>query len=93
MIVNPAAVGIDGLFEGTDGALYRAQGTGEQGELHGLGQLFLGDDGALYRAEQVNLSKPDEATANLGAGMVSDESARLEGYLLAADGTLYEITK
>ncbi len=49
MIVNPAASGIGGLFEGPDGAVYQLQGVSEEAEE--LGQLFLGDDGSLYRAE------------------------------------------
>ena len=48
MIVNPAASGIGGLFEGPDGAVYQLQGVSEEAEE--LGQLFLGDDGSLYWA-------------------------------------------
>lgn len=93
MIVNPSAEGSDGLFEGADGTLYRAQGMGEQDELQGLGQLFLGDDGTVYRAEPIHRTKSSGPTENLGVSMASDDAPGLEGYLLAADGTLYEIAK
>ena len=93
MIVNPSAEGSDGLFEGADGTLYRAQGMGEQDELQGLGQLFLGDDGTVYRAEPIHRNKSSGPTENLGESMASDHAPGLEGYLLAADGTLYEIAK
>lgn len=93
MIVNPSAMGINGLFEAADGTLYRAQGMGEQDELQGLGQLFLGDNGTVYRAEPVNRNKSGGATESLGESKASDDAPGLEGYLLAADGTLYEIAK
>jgi hypothetical protein len=92
MIVNPSAVGRDGLFEGADGNLYQVQGTGEQ-ELQALGQLFLGDDGTVYRAEPIHRNKSSGPTETLGESMASDDAPGLEGYLLAADGNLYEIAK
>ena len=95
MIVNPTALGVGGLFEGEDGALYQVQGAGEQNEPLGFGQLFLGDDGALYRAEEAKKADPlkSETSNSLGAGEDRDGTLMLGGYLLAADGTLYEITK
>jgi len=93
MIVNPAEPGIGALFEGEDGGLYQLQGMDAERGAHGLGQLFLGDDGALYRAHQANDTPSVASTKGLMEGAGQNDVAKLGGYLLAADGTLYELTK
>jgi hypothetical protein len=88
MIVNPTPDSGGGIFLGEDGTLYQVQGLGaEEGAI--AGALFLGEDGTLYRAEGVadpaattGAPSPPPAAAEMG----------LSGYLLGADGTLYEIT-
>ena len=92
MIVNPASDGIEGMFLGEDGNLYRVQGLNEEGGLQGPGHLFLGDDGALYRAESA-------VPANVGStetpakGADTSNATALNGYLLGEDGSLYEVTE
>lgn len=93
MIVNPATPGVGGLFEGEDGTLYQVQGMSEQDKPEGLGQLFLGDDGTLYRAAELNQTGPIESAESVDVGVRQDNGLKLGGYLLAADGTLYEVSQ
>lgn len=88
MIVNPPPDGAGGVFLGEDGTLYQVQGLGAE-EPAVAGALFLGEDGALYRAEGVAEAAPEGAPAPTGG--TASGTGRLGGYLLAADGTLYEI--
>lgn len=88
MIVNPPPDGAGGIFLGEDGTLYQVQDLGAE-DTAVPGALFLGEDGTLYRAEGVAAAAP-EGTAAPPAGPAPG-IGRLGGYLLAADGTLYEI--
>jgi hypothetical protein len=88
MIVNPPPDGRGGIFLGEDGTLYQVQGLGaEEGAV--AGALFLGEDGTLYRAEGV--ADPAATAAPPSPPPAASETG-LSGYLLGADGTLYEIT-
>jgi len=89
MIVNPPPDGSGGVFLGEDGTLYQVQGLGAE-ETAVAGALFLGEDGALYRAEGVAEAAPESAAAPSSAA-TAPGIAQLGGYLLAADGTLYEV--
>jgi hypothetical protein len=93
MIVNPGAGGAPDLFLGEDGALYQV--LGESGESLSSSDLFLGDDGSVYRADPVPSTQPSlsPSVASDGVGAARADDSTLGGYLLAADGTLYEVTK
>ena len=93
MIVNPPSGGTAGMFLGDDGTLYQVQGASDEEQLEGLGQFFLGEDGSLYRAESPRPTQPAEAAHAASSGVGADATAELDGYLLAADGTLYEVTE
>jgi len=92
MIVNPAA-GIGGMFLGDDGTLYQVQGSSDEETLREMGELFLGDDGSLYRAEHPRSTSPIEPAQSTSSRARAETTSGLDGYLLAADGTLYEVTK
>ena len=89
MIVNPPPDGPGGIFLGEDGTLYQVQGLGAE-ETAVAGALFLGEDGALYRAEGVAEAASDGPAAP-PPGAPAPGIGGLGGYLLAADGTLYEV--
>jgi hypothetical protein len=93
MIVNPAPGASGGTFLGDDGTLYQVQGLDDEEHLQGFGQLFLGDDGTLYRAESVEPARSVESARAPARGVNASTAPELDGYLLAADGTLYEVTE
>jgi hypothetical protein len=65
----------------------------DEERLQGSGQLFLGEDGTLYRAESPRPTQSGGAAQTPSSGVGADVTAQLDGYLLAADGSLYEITE
>ena len=90
MIVNPTPGGPGGIFLGEDGTLYQVQGLSAD-EAEVAGALFLGEDGTLYRAEGVAEAPSDGAPAAPPPAPPASGIGHLGGYLLAADGTLYEV--
>lgn len=91
MIVNPTPDGAGGIFLGEDGTLYQVQGVSDEPS-PATGPLFLGDDGTLYRAEGVAEAPASGAAPASASSPATSEIAQLGGYLLAADGTLYEVS-
>jgi hypothetical protein len=91
MIVNPGAPGLETLFLGADGNLYRVQGLEQADPLQGLGQFFLGDDGTLYGVEGFDSSGSTDSVEGTAESLGELEYPELGRYFLGEDGMLYEV--
>ena len=78
---NEETLGLDQLFLGEDGNIYRIQGLEEEPVNHELSELYLGEDGSLYSLESFSSLGKYETQAEGSFGH----------FFLGEDGTLYEV--
>jgi len=93
MIVNPSSSGMEAMFLGEDGTLYKVQGLGEKTSQQGMGQYVLSGDGSLYQVQGLETGSSNEPAKNSDEKLGEEDGGELGRYFLGDDGVLYEVVR